>query len=140
MAIPSSIRLRFVTPERALVHEEVDEIQLPGEDGYFGVLPGHAPLLAVLRPGEIWFRKGNVKEYAFVDGGFAEVLPDTVSILAQVAERAGDIDLARAEAAKRRAEEKLAKAASMDIDVELERLAMLRAISRLDVARRQRRN
>jgi F-type H+-transporting ATPase subunit epsilon len=140
MAIPSSIRLRFVTPERALVHEEVDEIQLPGEDGYFGVLPGHAPLLAVLRPGEIWFRKGNVKEYAFVDGGFAEVLPDTVSILAQVAERAGDIDLARAEAAKRRAEEKLARAASMDIDVELERLAMLRAISRLDVARRQRRN
>jgi len=81
-----------------------------------------------------------VKEYAFVDGGFAEVLPDTVSILAQVAERAGDIDLARAEAAKRRAEEKLARAASMDIDVELERLAMLRAISRLDVARRQRRN
>jgi len=140
MAIPSSIRLRFVTPERALVHEEVDEIQLPGEEGYFGVLPGHAPLLAVLRPGEIWFRKGNVKEYAFVDGGFAEVLPDTVSILAQVAERAGDIDLARAEAAKRRAEEKLARAASMDIDVELERLAMLRAISRLDVARRQRRN
>ena len=140
MAIPSSIRLRFVTPERALVHEEVDEIQLPGEEGYFGVLPGHAPLLAVLRPGEIWFRKGNVKEYAFVDGGFAEVLPDTVSILAQVAERAGDIDLARAEAAKRRAEEKLALAASMDIDVELERLAMLRAISRLDIARRQRRN
>src|SRR5262245_13541037 len=114
MAIPASISLRFVTPERQLVHEDVDELVLPGEEGSFGVLPGHAPLLAVLRPGEMWFRKGNVTQYAFLDGGFAEVLPESVSILAQVAERAEDIDLARAEAAKRRAEEKLARAASID--------------------------
>ena len=67
--------------------------QLPGEDGYFGVLPGHAPLLAALRTGEMWYRKGSETQYAFIDGGFAEVLPDRVSILAQVAERAEDIDL-----------------------------------------------
>src|SRR4249919_681310 len=103
MALPTSIQLRFVTPERALAHEDVDEVELPGEDGYFGVLPGHAPLLAVLRPGMMWFRKGSVTQYAFVDGGFAEVLPDTVSVLSQTAERAEDIDAARAEAAKLRA-------------------------------------
>jgi F-type H+-transporting ATPase subunit epsilon len=139
MALPTTLRLRFVTPERALAHEEVDEVELPGEDGDFGVLPGHAPLLAVLRPGAMWFRKGSVTQYAFVDGGFAEVLPDTVSVLSQVAERAEDIDAARAEAAKRRAEEKLARAASIDIDIERERLSMLRAIARLQISERRRR-
>ena len=74
------------------------------------MLPGHAPLLAALATGEMWYRKGAEKKYAFIAGGFAEVVPDRVSILAQVAERAEDIDLARAEAAKRRAEERLAQA------------------------------
>ena len=98
-----------MTPERAIVHDDVDEVELPGEDGVIGVLPGHAPLLAALKTGEMWYRKGAEKKYAFIAGGFAEVVPDRVSILAQVAERAEDIDLARAEAAKRRAEERLAK-------------------------------
>ena len=138
MAIPTHLRLEFVTPERALAHDEVDELQLPGEEGYFGVLPGHAPLLAALRTGEMWYRKGRDVHYAFIDGGFAEVLPDRVSIMAQVAERAEDIDIHRAEAAKRRAEDVLSKPSAADADAERTRIAMLRAITRLNVARRSR--
>jgi F-type H+-transporting ATPase subunit epsilon len=139
MAIPTSIRLEFVTPERALAHEEVDEIGLPGEDGDFGVLPGHAPLLAALRAGEMWYRKGSERRYAFLTGGFAEVLPDRVSILAQVAENAEDIDEARAEASKRRAEEQLSKAKAGELDYERARLAAMRAIMRLQVSKHTRR-
>ena len=91
MALPRHLRLEFVTPERAIVHDEVDEVELPGEEGFFGVLPGHAPLLAALRTGPMWYRKGAEKRYAFIDSGFAEVLPDRVAVLAQVAERAEDI-------------------------------------------------
>lgn len=138
MATPKHIRLEFVTPERAIAHEEVDEVQLPGEEGFFGVLPGHAPLLAALKTGEMWYRRGNETTYAFLDGGFAEVTPDRVSILAPVAERAEHIDLARAEAAKRRAEERMARPAS-DVDFERARIALLRAISRLEVSRARRR-
>jgi len=137
MAIPKHLRLEFVTPERAIAHEEVDEIELPGEEGFFGVLPGHAPMLAALRTGEMWYRKGAEKVYAFIAGGFAEVMPDRVSILAQVAERAEDIDLARADAAKRRAEERMAKPVS-DVDFERARIALLRAITRLQVSRHTR--
>jgi F-type H+-transporting ATPase subunit epsilon len=136
MSIPKHLRLEFVTPERALAHEDVDEVELPGEDGSFGVLPGHAPLLAALKTGMMWYRKGTDKTFAFIDGGFAEVLPDTVSILAQVAERAEDIDLARAEASKRRAEDRLTKAAAIsDFDAERARIALIRAITRLQIAR-----
>jgi F-type H+-transporting ATPase subunit epsilon len=138
MAIPAQIRLEFVTPERAIVHEHVDEVQLPGEEGYFGVLPGHAPLLAALKTGEMWYRQGGEKRYAFLGGGFAEVLPDRVSILAQVAERAEDIDHARAEASKRRAEDRLSQPTATDFDAVRARAALLRAIARLDVARRER--
>jgi F-type H+-transporting ATPase subunit epsilon len=138
MALPTHIRLQFVTPERAVAHEEVDELQLPGEEGYFGVLPGHAPLLAALATGEMWYRKGAEVHYAFIDGGFAEVLPDRVSIMAQVAERAEDIDLQRAEAAKLRAENVLSRPTAADADAERTRIAMLRAITRLNVANRSR--
>lgn len=138
MSIPKHLRLEFVTPERSLAHEDVDELQLPGEEGYFGVLPGHAPLLAALRTGEMWYRKGSETHYAFIDGGFVEVLPDRVSIMAQVAERAEDIDLQRAEASKRRAEDLLSKPTAADADAERTRIAMLRAITRLNVAQRAR--
>ena len=138
MAIPTHLRLEFVTPERAIAHEDVDEIQLPGEEGYFGVLPGHAPLLAVLQTGEMWYRRGTQTTYAFLAGGFAEVVPDRVSILAQVAERAEDIDAARAEASMRRAEERMKKAAVDNVDFERARIAMLRAITRLQVSRHTR--
>jgi F-type H+-transporting ATPase subunit epsilon len=136
MALPKHLRLEFVTPERSLVHDDVDEVELPGEDGYLGVLPGHTPLLAALKVGAMWYRKGNEKHFAFISDGFAEVLPDRVSILAQVAERAEDIDLQRAEAAKRRAEEILAKPSGVaDIDFERARIALLRALTRLQVSR-----
>jgi F-type H+-transporting ATPase subunit epsilon len=138
MANPRFISLEFVTPERALVHEEVDEVELPGEGGYFGVLPGHAPMLASLQMGQMWYRKGAEKRFVFVDGGFAEVLPDRVSVFAQVAERAEDIDLQRAEASKRRAEDRLSKPTLADFDAERARIALLRAITRLNISRQGR--
>jgi F-type H+-transporting ATPase subunit epsilon len=138
MAIPKTFRLEFVTPERAIVTEEVDEVQLPGEGGFFGVLPGHAPLLASLVPGHMWYRKGNETSHAFLGGGFAEVVPDRVSILAPMAEKAEEIDKARAEASKRRAEERMAKPVT-EIDFERARISLLRAISRLDAAKYSRR-
>ena len=134
MALPKTLRLQFVTPARAIVHDEVDEVEVPGEEGYFGVLPGHAPLLAALRTGTLWYRKGTEKKFAFIEGGFAEVLPDHVTILAQVAERAEEIDVQRAEAAKRRAEERLARP-TVEIDTERARIALIKAIARLDVSR-----
>jgi F-type H+-transporting ATPase subunit epsilon len=137
-ALPTELRLEFVTPARAIVHEHVDEVQVPGEEGSFGVLPGHAPLLAALATGAMWYRKGREIKYAFVSGGFVEVLPDRVSILAQVAERAEDIDAERAEAARRRAEEQLAKPHVVDLDAERARIELMRAIARLQVARQAR--
>ena len=107
---------------------------MPGEEGYFGVLPGHAPLLAALSTGEMWFRKGNQRTFAFIAGGFAEVVADRVSILAPVAERAEDIDAARAEAAKRRAEERLARP-MQEMDFERARITLIRAIARLQISR-----
>lgn len=137
MPLPTSIHLEVVTPERMLVREEVDEVVVPGEDGYLGVLPGHTPLLAVLKVGELWFRKGSEKYYLSIAFGFAEVLPDRVTILAEIAERADEIDVARAEAAKRRAEERIAKPPA-DIDFERARLALLKALVRLQVSSRAR--
>ena len=138
MAIPKTIRLEFVTPAGAIAHEDVDEVELPGEDGFFAVLPGHAALLAALKTGPVWYRKGNEKHYAFIASGFAEVTADRVSVLAEVAERAEDIDIARAEAAKRRAEDRLMKPTMADFDAERARIAMLRALTRLQVARHSR--
>ena len=134
MATPRHLTLEFVTPERPIVHDDVDEVVLPGEEGAIGVLPGHAPLLAALKTGEIWYRKGTEKKYAFIAKGFAEIVPDRVSILAHVAERAEEIDLARAEAAKRRAEDRIAKP-SVEIDVERARIALMRALTRVQITR-----
>src|SRR5688572_32321067 len=100
MALPTKIDLQIVTPERMLVQAQVDEVEIPGAEGYFGVLPGHTPLLAALAVGELWYRQGQEKTYLFVVHGFAEVLPDRVSILAQVAERPEEIDVERAEPAR----------------------------------------
>ena len=132
MALPTKIALEIVTPDRSLVREEVDEVELPGSEGYFGVLPGHTPLLSMLMVGELWYRIGQEKRYLAVAGGFVEVLPDRVTVLAQVGERAEDIDIARAEAAKRRAEERLAKAG--DIDVERARFSLTKALVRIQIA------
>src|SRR6266850_5256468 len=110
-----SIDLTIVTPERAVVHEVVDEVQIPGADGYFGVLPGHAPLFSELKVGEVGYRKGGRWFYLAVAWGFAEVVSDHVRILAETAERAQEIDLDRATRAKQRAEERIAKGGA-DVD------------------------
>ena len=135
MALPSHIDLEIVTPQRLLVREAVDEVQIPGAKGYFGVLPGHTPMLASLGVGELWYRKGQDKVFVSIVTGFAEVLPDKVTILAQVAEKAEEIDVARAEAAKTRAEERLADSKA-EIDAERARIALVKAISRLQVSAR----
>ena len=136
-ALPDALRLQVVSAERSLVNETVDEVILPGADGYFGVLPGHAPLLALLDVGELTYRKGQEVSPLVLAFGFAEVLPDRVTVLAQTAERPADIDVARAEAAKKRAEARLAGAAS-DIDAERARISLLKSLIRLQVASRAR--
>jgi F-type H+-transporting ATPase subunit epsilon len=137
MALPSHLQLQIVSADRSLVNERVDEVVIPGADGYFGVLPGHTPLLALLGMGELWYRQGQEKHYLALAFGFAEVQPDRVTILAQIAERADDIDTARAEAAKKRAEERMARP-SVDMDFERARIAMLKSLVRLQVASRAR--
>jgi F-type H+-transporting ATPase subunit epsilon len=137
MALPTKLTLEVVTPERLLVSQPVDEVQLPGAEGYFGVLPGHTPLLATLQVGELWYRIGQEKHYLAVAFGFAEVLPDRVTVLAQIAERPEDIDVPRAEAARKRAEERIAKPPA-DVDFERARVAMMKSLIRLQVAARAR--
>jgi F-type H+-transporting ATPase subunit epsilon len=137
MAIPSHLALEIVTPERSILHEKVDEVEIPGSDGYFGVLPGHAPLLASLQVGQLWYRKGGETSYLSVAFGFAEVLPDRVTILAQIAERAEEIDIERAQAERQRAEEELAHKPG-DMDLERARVSLLKALTRLQVANRAR--
>ena len=138
MALPTKLTLEIVTPDRALVNEQVDEVELPGSEGYFGVLPGHSPLLASLQVGELWYRIGNEKHYLSVAFGFVEVLPEHVTVLARLAEKAQDIDVARAEAAKKRAEERVAKSPHPDIDFERARVALMKSLIRLQVASRAR--
>jgi F-type H+-transporting ATPase subunit epsilon len=135
MALPTQIDLQIVTPDRLIVHEQVDEVQVPGSEGYFGVLPGHTPLLATLAVGEMWYRKGQEKTFLAIAGGFAEVLPDRVTLLATLAERAEDIDVSRAESAKQRAQQRLAQPKT-DIDYERARLALQKSIIRLQVSSR----
>lgn len=135
MALPTHLDLQIVTPDRLIVEERVDEVEIPGSDGYFGVLPGHTPLLAALAVGELWYRKAEEKFYLSIAFGFAEVLPDRVTILARLAERAEDIDVARAESAKKRAEERLSQPKS-DVDYERARVALMKSLMRLQVSAR----
>jgi F-type H+-transporting ATPase subunit epsilon len=135
MALPTSIELQIVTPDKLLVREQVDEVEIPGSEGYFGVLPGHTPMLASLAVGELWYRKGQEKTYLAIAFGFAEVLPERVTILAHLAERAEDIDVTRAEEAKKRAETLLAQPKA-DVDYERARAALTKSLARLQVASR----
>ncbi len=137
MAIPAHLQLHIVSTERSLVNEPVDEIEIPGADGYFGVLPGHTPLLASLHVGQLWYRKGQERFYLAIALGFAEVQPDRVTILARIAEKAEEIDVTRAEAAKKRAEERLARP-TFEMDAERARVALLKSLIRLQVASRAR--
>jgi F-type H+-transporting ATPase subunit epsilon len=137
MALPTKLALEIVTPDRALVREDVDELQIPGAEGYLGVLPGHTPLLVTLKIGELWYRIGQDRHYLAIAGGFAEILPDRVTVLAQIAERAHEIDQERAESARKRAEERLARPAT-DLDFERARMALMKSLVRLQVATRAR--
>jgi F-type H+-transporting ATPase subunit epsilon len=135
VALPTHLQLQIVSADRSLVNEQVDEVEIPGAEGYFGVLPGHTPLLALLGAGELWYRQGQEKHYLIVAYGFAEVQPERVTILAQTAERPEDVDLERAKAAMKRAQERLAVPAG-DMDMERARIAMMKALIRLQVATR----
>ena len=130
--------LELATPTRLLVSEQVDEVVAPGTEGYFGVLPGHAPFLATLGSGEVVYRRGREEERLAVHGGFAEVTPERVIILAETAERPDEIDRERAERARQRAEQRLAgrptEGESGDIDFADALAAYQRALTRLLVA------
>jgi F-type H+-transporting ATPase subunit epsilon len=128
-----TIELEIVTPEKQVVRDQVDEIQIPGKAGFLGVLPGHAPLITELAVGEISYRKGGQTTYLSVAWGFAEVLPNKVTILAETAERADEIDVARAQQALQAAQARLA-AADSEEKVDRELAAVRRAETRIDVA------
>ncbi len=137
MALPSHLQLEIVSADRSLVNEPVDEVQIPGTLGYLGILPGHTPLLTTLQVGQLWYRQGQEKHYLSIAFGFAEIQSDRVTILAQIAERADEIDVGRAELAKKRAEERLGKP-TVDMDFERARIALIKALVRLQVASRAR--
>ena len=132
---PQKIQLDIVTPERGVVSEAVDELILPGSEGYLGVRPGHAPLLTALQVGAIEVRKGRDVSYLAVSWGFAEVLPDRVSILAETAEKSSEIDVDRARRARERAENRLKKP-DPDTDFRRAQVALQKALIRLQVAAR----
>lgn len=133
----SQLTLSIVTPERELVRVQADEVELPGTEGYFGVLPGHTPMLATLTVGRLSYRVGQDTRVLAISVGLAEVLPDAVTVLSQIAELAEDIDLPRAEAARQRAAERLSAKAT-DLDYERARKALDKAILRVQVASRAR--
>jgi F-type H+-transporting ATPase subunit epsilon len=135
--IPRSLELDIVTPDKAIVHEQVDEVQLPGWDGALGILPGHTPLLAMLRPGELWYRKGQERIFFVLDFGMAEVLPHKVTVLVRLADKPEEIDVAQQEAERKAAESELQSAVSVE-DAERARIAMLTAMMKLRAAERVR--
>lgn len=137
MALPEHIHLEIVTPEKQVFSGAVDEVTVPSTQGYLGILPGHAPLLAELGIGNISYQSGNRAEVLSCCWGFVEVLPERVVVLAQIAESASEIDVNRAEQAKSRAEKRLASK-DPNTDYARAQLALLRAISRLDAVRRYR--
>jgi len=132
------LTLELATPTRMVVAETVDEVVVPGSEGYFGVLPGHAPLLATLGIGELTYRIGREERHVAVAGGFAEVRNDKVIVLADTAELPQDIDRARAERARDRAEQRLSGRAQDEIDYARAAAALARALTRIQVSARGR--
>ncbi|HXW56994.1 MAG TPA: F0F1 ATP synthase subunit epsilon [Candidatus Cybelea sp.] len=132
--LPEQIELEVVTPERLVLHEEVKSLELPGRDGYFGILPGHAPLVTELGIGMLTYRTNGEPHFLTVIQGYAEVLPDRVIVLAEISELATEIDVERSRAAFERAQGRLAEAASLETDWQRAQLALERALVRLQVA------
>jgi F-type H+-transporting ATPase subunit epsilon len=132
--LPTELQLNIVSPDRLVVRDSVSGVTVPGKNGYIGVLPGHAPLLSELAPGELTYTSQGVKHYLSVNWGFAEVLPNRVIVLVQSAERAEEIDVERAQKARQRAEERLKRFLDPEIDMERAREALRRAMARLEAA------
>jgi len=130
-----TLHLQIVTPDKRLVDEEVEQVEMPGRNGYLGILPQHAPLLTELGPGELSYLQSGKTSYLAVSWGFAEVLPDKITVLADAAERPEDIDVHRAQQSKARAEEALRKQ-DPELDYDATLLALRRAEVRLEVAAR----
>ena len=128
------IELEVVTPERHLLTQAVDWIEMPGKEGYLGILPGHAPLITELGIGILTYRAGEAERYLTVIQGYAEVLPDRVIVLAEIAERAEEIDVARTRSALDRAKAAVARADSRDPEWDHASLALERAMVRLQAA------
>jgi F-type H+-transporting ATPase subunit epsilon len=136
MALPTKLTLHIVSPDASISHE-VDEVSLPGVEGDFGVLPGHTPFFTALRTGAMWYRQGAEKHTLLVSIGFVEVLPDKVSVLAQVAEKAEDLDQTRAEAGMARAEVMMG-GVPHEIDFERAKIALLQTIHQIQAESRRR--
>jgi F-type H+-transporting ATPase subunit epsilon len=134
--MPDTFQLEIVTPEKMVVRDAAEEMQIPGKNGYLGILPGHAPLITELAVGEISYRNNGYTHHLAVAWGFAEVLPDKVTILAETAERPEEIDVKRAQEAKQRAEERL-KSGSTETDYARAQDAVQRAETRLQVAEKK---
>ena len=129
--LPEAIELQVVTPQRHVLQETVQAIEIPGKEGYLGVLPGHAPLITELGIGILAYRKGAETRYLTIVGGYAEVLPDRVIVLAEISERAEEVDVERTRAARERAQAGLAKASAGSEEWQQQRLAVDRALMRM---------
>jgi len=134
----ATFRLEVVTAERLVFSDDVNIVVAWGTEGQLGILPHHAPLMTMLLPGDLLIRKDNEEQYLAISGGFLEVRPDKVIVLADACERAEEIDVTRAEAAKRRAEEIL-KARAPELDAAIAEAALRRSLARLKVAEKRRR-
>jgi F-type H+-transporting ATPase subunit epsilon len=132
------LELEVVTPDRLVASESVDIVMAMGALGEFGILPGHIPFLTPLQPGELRYRKGSQLEYMAVTGGFAEISNNKVTVLAEAAEKAREIDIDRAKRAKERAEKRLAQAKTEDVDYTRAEMALKRSLLRLRVAEKGR--
>lgn len=132
--LPETLELQVVTPDHQVVREDVHEVQVPGMNGYLGILPGHAPLLSELQMGELSYRQGKQWNFLVVFWGFVEVLPDRVVVLAETSERGEEIDLERAREARKRAEERLEHVGDPNVDLARAQIALQRAMLRVQVA------
>ena len=133
----AKLQFEIITAERIVHSDEVDIVLAPGIEGQLGILPHHAPLMTMLQPGEIMVRKGEEESFIFVSGGFLEVRGDKVVVLADTAERSEEIDVARAEEARQRAEDRM-KTRPPDIDMARTEVALRRSLARIKVAERRR--
>jgi F-type H+-transporting ATPase subunit epsilon len=134
--LPEAIELQIVTPGRHVLQETVQSVEIPGKEGYLGILPGHAPLITELGVGILGYRKGEENHFVTVIQGYAEVLPDRVIVLAEISERAEEIDLPRSKAAHDRAQAELTKAGVGSDEWQREKLALDRALVRMQAAAR----